>query len=94
MLDGFDRGPTHEPGSLFGDGPPLDGGVGLTVPGCESGPAGEVMGTIEAAHVAHLGHEHRGKDGAHARNGLEGLPAPVLVELAGQEAVDHEDLFV
>jgi hypothetical protein len=61
-LDGFDRGPAHQPRSLLGDPPAVHRGIGLMVLRGQPGPAGQLRCPAESAHLADLGDEHRGQD--------------------------------
>src|SRR5680860_1341470 len=55
-FDRLDRGPPDQPGSLFGDPPPVDVGIGLVVLRGQPGPAGQLRGGAEPGHVADPGY--------------------------------------
>jgi hypothetical protein len=61
-LDGFDRGPAHQPAALFGDPPAVHRGIGLVVFRGQPGPAGQLRCPAEAMHITDLGDEHRTQD--------------------------------
>ena len=61
-LDGFDRGPTHQPATLLGDRSAMHRGIGLMVLGSQPGPTGQLRCPTEAMHITDLGDEHRGQD--------------------------------
>ena len=62
VLDGFDRGPADQSGSLLGDPASMHGLVRLIVLGSQAGPRGQLLRPREPVHIADLGHEHRPED--------------------------------
>ena len=91
-LDGFDGGPPHQLGTLFGDVPAAHHGVGLVVARGQPGPRTQPGGIGETMHVSDLGDEHRAQDGAHTGQLLDRLLAGVPDELVGDH--DAEPGFV
>jgi len=80
VLDGFDRGPADQSGSLLGDPASMHGLVRLRVLRSQAGPRGQLLHTREPVHIADLGHEHRPEDRPDPGNGLHRGVAGIITE--------------
>src|ERR671911_499498 len=93
-LHGLDRGPAHQPASLFGDPTAVHGGVGLVVFWGQPGPGGQLLGLAEAGDVADFGDEYPGQHRPDPGDDLDGLVAGVSTQAAGDQLGEQVDLEV
>jgi hypothetical protein len=80
----LDRGPSDQPGALFGDSAAVHMGVGLVVFGGQAGPAGQLLCRAEPGHVCDLRLRTPPPGPARSRE----YAAPLIARVAGQAAAD------